>query len=110
MPLGANTSFNRASTPKLSPFTNVPWKSVQRPSDHIGPQSQLGSITSPDCWSFRSAVEVVRAHDFSQGKYNEKALFERAIEIDEKTLGSEHPDLATRLSNLAGLLKSQVDC
>ncbi|CAN0367579.1 unnamed protein product, partial [Ectocarpus sp. 8 AP-2014] len=31
----------------------------------------------------------------------------RAIEIGEKTLGPDHPALATRLNNRAGLLESQ---
>jgi hypothetical protein len=33
-----------------------------------------------------------------------RPLYERAIAIGEKTLGPEHPDVATRLSNLARLL------
>ncbi len=33
-------------------------------------------------------------------------LFERAIAIGEKTLGPEHPDLATRLNNLAELYRA----
>ncbi|MEM7741241.1 MAG: tetratricopeptide repeat protein, partial [Pseudomonadota bacterium] len=37
-----------------------------------------------------------------------KPLFERAVAIDEKTLGAEHPNLATSLNNLAGLLQAQV--
>ena len=46
-----------------------------------------------------------------QGKYSEaKPMFERAIEIGEKTLGPNHPDLAVWLNNLAGLLESQVGC
>lgn len=44
-----------------------------------------------------------------QGKYVEAdPLYLRAIEIGEKTLGPEHPDLATRLNNRAELLKAQV--
>ena len=40
-----------------------------------------------------------------QGKLDEAdPLYLRAIEIDEKTLGPNHPDLATRLNNRAGLL------
>ena len=43
-----------------------------------------------------------------QGKYDEaKPLYERAIAIGEKTLGAEHPDLASWLNNLAGLLQAQ---
>ena len=44
-----------------------------------------------------------------QGKYDEAdPLYLRAIEIGEKTLGPDHPDLATRLNNRARLLESQV--
>ena len=47
--------------------------------------------------------------DFPQGKYDEaKPLYERAIAIGEKTLGPDHPNVATLLNNLAGLLSSQV--
>jgi tetratricopeptide (TPR) repeat protein len=34
-------------------------------------------------------------------------LHRRAIEIDEKILGKEHPDVATRYNNLAVLLQDQ---
>ena len=44
-----------------------------------------------------------------QGKYAEAdPLYLRAIEIGEKTLGPDHPELATRLNNRAGLLAAQV--
>ena len=40
-----------------------------------------------------------------QGKLDEAdPLYLRVIEIGEKTLGPNHPDLATRLNNRAGLL------
>jgi len=49
--------------------------------------------------------------DVPQRKYDEaKPLFERAIEIGEKTLGPGHPDFAARLNNFAMLLESQVGC
>ena len=49
--------------------------------------------------------------DFPQGKYDEaKPLYERAIAIDEKALGPDHPGVATDLNNLAGLLSFQVGC
>ncbi|HSK72461.1 MAG TPA: tetratricopeptide repeat protein, partial [Pyrinomonadaceae bacterium] len=44
----------------------------------------------------------------SQGKYEEAIkLFTQALEIDEKTIGKEHPDYASRLNNLASVYKSQ---
>jgi len=45
----------------------------------------------------------------SQGKYNEaEPLYRRAIAIDEKALGPDHPGLATDLNKLAELLEDQV--
>ena len=38
-----------------------------------------------------------------------RPLFERALAIHEKALGPEHPDTATSLSNLAGVLRAQGD-
>jgi tetratricopeptide (TPR) repeat protein len=43
----------------------------------------------------------------ARGAYAEaEPLYRRALAIGEKTLGSEHPDVATRLNNLAGLLRA----
>lgn len=45
----------------------------------------------------------------TQGKYEEAdPLHLRAIEIGEKTLDPNHPDLATCVHNRAELLKAQV--
>ena len=38
-----------------------------------------------------------------------RPLFERALAINEKALGPEHPDTATSLNNLASLLQAQGD-
>lgn len=35
-------------------------------------------------------------------------LLKRSLAIDEKVLGPDHPDVAQRLKNLAGLRRSQV--
>ena len=34
-------------------------------------------------------------------------LYQRSLEIDEKALGPDHPDLAATLNNLAGLYQAQ---
>jgi hypothetical protein len=39
-----------------------------------------------------------------------RPLYERALAIDEKVLGPEHPDTATDLSRLAGLVQDQATC
>ncbi len=45
----------------------------------------------------------------SQGKLEEAGpLFKRSLGIRERVLGPDHPDVATSLNNLAGLLKEQV--
>ena len=42
----------------------------------------------------------------AMGKYDEEAkLYPRIIAIQEKTLGPDHPSLATTLNNLAVLLE-----
>ncbi|CAN0517577.1 unnamed protein product, partial [Ectocarpus sp. 12 AP-2014] len=44
----------------------------------------------------------------AQGKYEEAdPLYLRAIDIGENTLGLDHPALAARLNNRAGLLADQ---
>jgi len=43
-----------------------------------------------------------------QGSYAEaRPLYEQSLAIWEKALGPEHPNVATSLNNLAGLLKDQ---
>jgi tetratricopeptide (TPR) repeat protein len=43
-----------------------------------------------------------------QGKYAEAIeLYKQAMEIDEKTIGKEHPNYAVRLNNLANVYRSQ---
>ena len=45
----------------------------------------------------------------SQGKYDEaEALHRRGLDICERALGPDHPDVATSLNNLAELLEKQV--
>ena len=45
----------------------------------------------------------------NQGKYDDaESLYKRALTIREEVLGPRHPDVASKLNNLASLLKSQV--
>ena len=37
-------------------------------------------------------------------------LYDRALAIDEKALGPDHPDVAGDLNNKAALLKAMVRC
>jgi len=47
---------------------------------------------------------------YNAGKYDEAlSLAERALEIGEKALGSEHPTVATSLNNLAALYHAKGD-
>ena len=43
-----------------------------------------------------------------QGRYADaEPLYKRALAIDEKAVGPDHPDVATSLNNLAALYKEQ---
>ena len=45
---------------------------------------------------------------YQQGKYEEAiGIAKKALDIAEKTLGPDHPDVATSLNNLAGLYRAQ---
>lgn len=70
----------------------------------------MRSTISPGCCLIVYVRDVlVRARGGVQGKHDEdKALYERAIQIGEKTFGSEHPDFDVWLNNLAGFLSAQV--
>ena len=51
---------------------------------------------------------MVLMHE-KQGRYSDaEPLFKRTVEIYEKALGSDHPNVATALNNLGGLLSTQV--
>ena len=65
----------------------------------------------PSCSVFYVNTEIRLYHAICcvQGKYAEAdPLFVRAIEIGEKALGPDHPNVATMLSGRAGFLASQV--
>jgi tetratricopeptide (TPR) repeat protein len=54
----------------------------------------------PDCEAALASLELYRA----TGAYAKaKPLCQRALVINEKVLGPEHPETATSLNNLAGL-------
>ena len=43
-----------------------------------------------------------------QGRFPEaEALYKQALQIDRATIGEQHPDYATRLNNLAGVVQAQ---
>ena len=82
--------------------------------DFFGAQQQGGVVCRenypPQLW-----IPRFLAHDpfvlptLFQGKLAEaERLYERCQAIDEKVLGSEHPDFAITLNNRAGLLRAQV--
>ncbi|WP_292761209.1 tetratricopeptide repeat protein, partial [Nostoc sp. NOS(2021)] len=44
----------------------------------------------------------------SQGRYSEaEPLYKKALELRQRLLGEEHPDVASSYNNLAGLYHSQ---
>lgn len=53
--------------------------------------------------------KLPRLDAVSQGKYDDAdSLYLRALEINEKAFGPDHPDVATTLNNRAMLLETQV--
>jgi hypothetical protein len=52
-------------------------------------------------WSLPSRSRSHPETPFSQGSSDRKQLYARALAIDEKTLGHEHPELAEHLIGLA---------
>jgi pimeloyl-ACP methyl ester carboxylesterase len=70
-------------------------------------RSYIAEMSSPGSNMAESLSKLV-AFCYAQGKYAKaEPLCERALAIDEKALGPDHPDVATLLSNLALLLKIQ---
>ena len=79
----------RASTPRPSPSTSGPWRSMKR---RWGPSTP---IPPPASTTWRCSTT-------DQGLYAKaEPLYQRALAINEKALGPEHPDTATSLNNLA---------
>ena len=67
----------------------------------------LDAAANTEC---AALLNRVGGYFHGRGIYSEaRPLFERAVAIYEKALGPEHPDTATSLNNLAGLLQDQGD-
>ena len=61
------------------------------------------------CFSYSHPLPPICFFPALQGKYDDaEPLYRRALAIQEKTLGGDHPDVAESLNHLAGLLRSQV--
>jgi tetratricopeptide (TPR) repeat protein len=66
-------------------------------------------------WSFEfpEAARLLNkagSYLYERGRYTDaEPLFGRALAIQEKALGPEHPDLADSLNNLAGLITPKAD-
>lgn len=55
----------------------------------------------------RASYELAWLYD-DEGRYSKaEPLYKRDLEISEKLLGKDHPDVATTLNNLAGLYRQQ---
>jgi tetratricopeptide (TPR) repeat protein len=74
-------------------------------------EATLNLVTSafgPDTHETATALNNLALTYYSLARYMEaEPLYRRAIEIDEKVLDKDHPDVAIRYNNLAGLLKAQ---
>ena len=56
-------------------------------------------------------MKLTKLPPTAQGKLEEALqLYDRALAIDEKVLGPDHPDVARDLNNKAGLLRQMVGC
>ena len=56
-------------------------------------------------------MELIKLSATAQGKLEEALpLYDRALAIDEKVLGPDHPDVAGDLNNKAALLSDMVSC
>jgi len=68
----------------------------------------LLSIWLQFCFNFASNFVFnlkLRRYAWAQGKLSDARLYyEQAIDIGERTLGEDHPQLATRLANLGALM------
>ena len=85
----------RASTPKPSRCIDEHWPSARSHWDPIIPTVAT---------SLNNLAVLYR----DQGKYAEaEPLYQRALAIREKALGSDHPDVAASLNNLAELYRDQ---
>ena len=56
-------------------------------------------------------MKLTKLSATAQGKIEEALqLYDRALAIDEKVLGPDHPDVAGDLNNKAELLRQMVSC
>ena len=90
----AGLTRRKAAMPRPSLFTNAP-----------SPSREGARPGAPGC---RHQSEQSRGLYQAQGRYAEaEPLYKRALAIEEKALGPEHPDVATSLNNLAVLYQAQ---
>jgi tetratricopeptide (TPR) repeat protein len=80
--------------------------------DRLIPHAQLlASLIDEYGFDFPEAARLMNRAGYylkERAQYAEaEPLYQRALDIREKTLGPEHPDTATSLNNLAGLYNSQ---
>jgi tetratricopeptide (TPR) repeat protein len=87
------------------------WARVRRLDMHV--LALVGSEAVPHGAEKWSADLLIHAGEYRQGALaahaQAKPLFERALAICEKTFGSEHPNTARCLNNLASLLRNEAD-
>eukprot|EP00752_Nemacystus_decipiens_P012223 g10837.t1 len=90
------------------------WRSVEMLSGD--PELEVASYSTSlgELESCEATVDVASSYSsvgfffHIQGKYKQaEPLYEKSQAIQEKVLGSEHPDVATSLNNRAGMLESQ---
>jgi tetratricopeptide (TPR) repeat protein len=113
----AYAHYSRAA--KLEPSNRLyVWK-AGRLADEMGDYATAASFEEAvltlttyefgsDTWQTAAVLNDLANTYANLARYPDaEPLFRRAIEIGEKTLGKEHPDVAARYNNLATLFESQ---
>ena len=91
-------------------FPNVEfrtWGQCARLLPHVQ-AFRLGAVQALESLESARVFGKSASYLWAQGRYEEaEPLFQRSLEIKEKALGGDHPDLATTLNNLALLYSDQ---
>lgn len=80
---------------------------LKKPTGMSSKQLAMGTFLRVEALQlFISPLELPTV---SQGKYSEaKTLYERSLVIGKRVYGADHPEVATTLNNLGGLLETKV--
>ncbi|MEO0520377.1 MAG: tetratricopeptide repeat protein [Cyanobacteria bacterium P01_A01_bin.116] len=84
------------------------WPRIERLLPHGRLAAQLVSGYQVEAKAAASLLNETALYLYYRGLYEDvEPLYEEALEISKRTLGEDHPDVATRLNNLALLYSDQ---